>query len=237
LFSLLNHHKAEQIPFGPSKTGELKPNDQITIDNRTFTWGKVDRWTFENDTETASETAPEYNLYTYFTLGQSFTIFSCLVFLQFLAVFTFKFTRVKKFRQANILNKFIHSTDNLTIASPFEDFDVLDGTEKEHRERFQKVNTEVLMTMAVNMIFHLVMLAPLWYTASQVIARHELLQFTIGVLEAETDSYNMALYLPLDDLCCGSHIVTCRRIFPSLQLQVSPLGHLDQSPRRNHNIS
>ena len=160
LFSLLNHHKAEQIPFGPSKTGELKPDDQITIDNRTFTWGKVDRWTFENDTETA----PEYNLYTYFTLGQSFAIFSCLVFLQFIAVFTVKFTRVKKFRQANILNKFIHSTDNLTIASPFEDFDVLNGTEKEHRERFQKVNTEVLMTMAVNMIFHLVMLAPLWYT-------------------------------------------------------------------------
>ena len=160
LFSLLNHHKAEQIPFGPSKTGELKPDDQITIDNRTFTWGKVDRWTFENDTETA----PEYNLYTYFTLGQSFAIFSCLVFLQFIAVFTVKLTRVKKFRQANILNKFIHSTDNLTIASPFEDFDVLDGTEKEHRERFQKVNTEVLMTMAVNMIFHLVMLAPLWYT-------------------------------------------------------------------------
>ena len=34
-------------------------------------------------------------------------------------------------------------------------------------------------------------------SASQVIARHELLQLTIGVREDEIVSYNMAYYLPI----------------------------------------
>ena len=62
------------------------------------------------------------------------------------------------------LEKLLHVMENLNIPYPVEDFDVLNGTEKEHRERFEKVNTEVLVTMMVNMLIHLIMLAPLWST-------------------------------------------------------------------------
>ena len=72
-----------------------------------------------------------------------------------------------KFREADKLEKFLHVMENMSISFPVEDFDVLNGTEGEHRERFEKVNTEVLLTMLVNMLIHLLMLAPLWYTGNQ----------------------------------------------------------------------
>ena len=78
-----------------------------------------------------------------------------------------KVPKAEKFREADKLEKLLHVMENLNIPYPLEDFDVLNGTEREHRERFEKVNTEVLLTMLVNMLIHLLMLAPLWYTGNQ----------------------------------------------------------------------
>jgi len=108
-----------------------------------------------------------------------------------------KVVKSKTFREADKLDKLIHTTENMTISFPFEDFDVLNGSAREHRERFEKVNVEVLLTMLVNFLVHILMLGPLWYTASQVISRHKLLQETIGVREEEIVSYKVAQYLPI----------------------------------------
>ena len=78
-----------------------------------------------------------------------------------------KAMKTEKFRNADKLEKFLHVMENMNIPYPVEDFDVLNGTEREHRERFEKVNTEVLLTMVVNMTIHLMMLAPLCYTGNQ----------------------------------------------------------------------
>ena len=67
------------------------------------------------------------------------------------------------------MDKLIHTTENMTIAYPLEDFDVLNGSAREHRERFEKVNVEVLLTMLVNFLFHMLMLGPLWYTGNMTI--------------------------------------------------------------------
>jgi len=185
LFDLLNHHKTEQIPFAQNIRDDFKGN---------ITWRKIDRWTFKNETEPG--TPPGYDRYTLFTLAESVQLFAILFFLQFLIVYMVKVMKAEKFGEADNLKKFLHVMENMNIPYPVEDFDVLNGTEREHRERFEKVNTEVLMTMVVNMLIHLLMLGPLWYTASQVISRHELLEMTIGVRDDEVDSYNVAQYLP-----------------------------------------
>merc|ERR1712020_538926 len=156
LCNLLNHYKAEQIPFSQSIRDDFNGN---------LTWGEIDRWTFENGTYPG--TPPGYNLYTLFTLAESVQLFAILIFLQFLAVYMVKVLKTEKFREADKLEKFLHVMENMNIPYPVEDFDVLNGTEREHRERFEKVNTEVLLTMLVNMLIHLVMLAPLWYTGNQ----------------------------------------------------------------------
>ena len=156
LFNLLNHYKAEQIPFAQSIRDDFTGN---------ITWGEIDRWTFENGTEFG--TPPGYNLYTFLTLQQSFWIFCFLSLLHILAVYGVKVLKAEKFREANKLEKLLHVMENMNIPYPVEDFDVLNGTEREHRERFEKVNTEVLLTMVVNMTIHLMMLAPLCYTGNQ----------------------------------------------------------------------
>ena len=73
------------------------------------------------------------------------------------------------------MEKFLQVMENLNIPYPVEDFDVLNGTEREHRERFEKVNTEVLLTMVVNMAIHLMMLTPLWFTGNQEISKYILI--------------------------------------------------------------
>ena len=72
----------------------------------------------------------------------------------------------KKFREADKLEKLIHVTENMSIAYPMEDFDVLNGSAREHRERFEKVNKEVLTTMIINCLINMLMLGPLWYTGN-----------------------------------------------------------------------
>ena len=155
LFNLLNHYKAEQIPFAQSIRDDFNGN---------ITWGEIDRWTFDDETELG--TPPGYNKYTLFTLAESVQLFAILIFLQILAVYMVKVMKAEKFREADKLEKLLHVMENLNIPYPVEDFDVQNGREREHRERFNKVNTEVVLTMLFNMLIHLLMLAPLWYTGN-----------------------------------------------------------------------
>ena len=88
LFNFLNHYKAEQIQFVQSIRDAFAGN---------ITWGEIDRWTFENGTDTG--TPPGYNLYTFFTLQQSVWIFLSLSLVHFLAVYMVKVLKTEKFRE------------------------------------------------------------------------------------------------------------------------------------------
>ena len=118
LFNLLNHYKAEQIPFAHSIRDNFTGN---------ITWGEIDRWTFEDETDPG--TPPGYNRYTLFTLAESVQLFGILFLLHFLAVFMVKVLKAEKFREADKLEKLLHVMENLNIPYPLEDFGVLNGTE------------------------------------------------------------------------------------------------------------
>lgn len=165
LFDLLHHHKAEQIPFTLSKEGKYGPNDTLVLYNSTpVRWGQIDTWDYSDED---NPSPPSYTTYTLLSLAESFMIFWLLVLLHLLAVFFVKIIGSKKFQQADKLDKFLHCMENLNIAYPFQDFDYLSGTAEEHKDRFRKVNIEVLCTMLVNFIFHALMLIPLWYTGQK----------------------------------------------------------------------
>ena len=162
LFDLLHHHKAEQIPFSLSKEGKYGPNDTLVLYNSTpVRWGQIDTWDY---TDEDNPTPPSYCNYTLFTLSQSFMIFWLLIFLHLLAVFFVKLMRSEKFQEAGKLDKLLHCMENLNIAYPFQDFDILHGSAEEHKKRFRNVNIEVLFTMFVNFLVHCLMLLPLWLT-------------------------------------------------------------------------
>ena len=107
---------------------------------------------------------PDYDLYTGLRLRQYFLLFVLLYVLQTVAVFITKYIVVKEFRKINMIKQFAHSLENCGIVFPLQDWDVDHGTVEEHRQRFSKVNREVIVTMVVNFLFNFVMLVPLIYT-------------------------------------------------------------------------
>ena len=108
----------------------------------------------------------DYDPYTGLGLRQYFLLFVLLYVLQTVAVFITKYIVVKEFRKINLIKQFAHSLENCGIVIPLQDWDVDNGTVEEHRERFRKVNREVIVTMVVNFLFNFVMLVPLIYTGS-----------------------------------------------------------------------
>ena len=137
-------------------------------------WSLIDRYSYSNwsegyngnDLKRQPLQPPDYDLYTGLRLSQYFLLFVLHYVLQTLAVFITKYIVVKNFRKINMIKQFAHSLENCGIVIPLQDWDVEHGTVEEHRERFSKVNREVIVTMVVNFFFNFVMLVPLIYTGS-----------------------------------------------------------------------
>ena len=133
-------------------------------------WSLIDRYSY---TATKDEYGliqplqpPDYDLYRGLSLQYYFFLFVLHYVLQTLAVFITKYIVVKEFRKINMIKQFAHSLENCGIVIPLQDWDVEHGTVEEHRERFSKVNREVIVTMVVNFFFNFLMLVPLIYTGS-----------------------------------------------------------------------
>ena len=130
-------------------------------------WSLIDRFNYSDlDPLTQRPQPPDYDLYTGLSLHHYFLLFVLLYVLQTVAVFITKFIVVKEFRKINMIKQFAHSLENCGIVIPLQDWDVDHGTVEEHRQRFSKVNREVIVTMVVNFLFNFVMLVPLIYTGS-----------------------------------------------------------------------
>ena len=65
------------------------------------------------------------------------------------------------------LNKFIHLLLSLNIASPFEDWDQGNFSVKEYRQRHRQTNSEMTLSIAVNFVFSMNMLIPIYYTGKE----------------------------------------------------------------------
>ena len=181
LFSILHHWQAEQMPFEVSQgttrlqdnlPGMLnKTNDGELLYLSKFgpvAWSLIDRSNYSDlDPLTQRPQPPDYTLYTGLRLLHYFMLFVLLYVLQTVAIFITKFIVVKEFRKINMIKQFAHSLENCGIVFPLQDWDVDHGTVEEHRQRFSKVNREVIVTMVVNFFFNFVMLIPLIYTGSR----------------------------------------------------------------------
>ena len=193
LFSILHHWQAEQIPFQVSQGRINWANTQAwwqlypwmlneTSDGELVylgksgrvAWSLIDRYNYSLATRDSLDSSkligllqpPDYELYTGLSLQYYFLLFVLLYVLQTLAVSITKFIVVKEFRKINMIKQFAHSLENCGIVIPLQDWDVEHGTVEEHRERFNKVNREVIVTMVVNFFFNFIMLVPLIYTGS-----------------------------------------------------------------------
>ena len=164
LFNILNHHKAEEIPFSIWRKYGKTQLDRIVLYGleEQVRWGDLDRWDYSNSTE---GTPPQYTEYTGLTLKWTFGLFFILTAAQFLTTLFVKiFTSDAFSRRENFLNKFLHLLLSLNIGCPFEDWDKGKFSISEYKDRQKLTKIEMGCSLAVNIIFSLAFMVPLWYT-------------------------------------------------------------------------
>ena len=165
LFDILYHWKAEQIPFWiRNLKGRQNPNDEIELRGlmKTVLWGELDRW---NHSVHDVPTPPSYTLYTYFTLEGSFQAFLLLMSVHTLTMLLVKIATSAEFRKRdNLMKKCLHVIQNLSLATPYQDWDEGIHTIPGYKRRFQKTNIEMACCFTLNIVVSIVMIVPLWYT-------------------------------------------------------------------------
>ena len=216
LGDLLYHWKSEQKPFAVSIQGKLNATrgDMLYMYNVTpIPWSYIDRSDYTDPTDPIP---PPYTLYTGIDAGQAFGGFWLIIILHATAILVIKLITVEKFYKSNTLEIILHCLENCNIPQPWRDWDEGEGTVEEHKKRFSKVRREVVSTMAVNLLFNMVMLVPMIYTgdtqdlhfkilirifsAAKIWERHGILERSIGVLPQEIVSYINATKLLLISL-------------------------------------
>ena len=132
--------------------------------NQAVLWGELDRWNYTN-----MPTPPPYTLYTFLTLGEAFQVFLIIMGVHTLAMLIVKIATSREFRTRHkLLRKFIHVIQNLSLATPYQDWDENEDEEvrtiPEYKRRFRRTNIEMACALSLNILVSLVMLVPLWYT-------------------------------------------------------------------------
>ena len=172
LFDILNHWKAEKIPFrvrlNHAKQFGINPQDRIKLRGLedAILWTELDRWDYSN---VDIPKPPEYNIYTGLTLGETFGLFIALSFVQFMVLGMVKFFTSEKFRdqKEKNYNKMIHLLECLNLSFPYQDWDRENSTVLEFRRKHKEVAMEMLYNLLANFIFSFCKLVPLWYTGIQ----------------------------------------------------------------------
>ena len=140
------------------------PDDKIELRglNESVLWSKLDRWDY---TVADEPRPPPYSLYTFFTLGESFQAFLVLVAIHSVVMLTVKIATSPEFRTRNdLFEKFVHVIQNISLATPYKDWDQGIHNVLEYRRRFRRTNIEMVCGLTINVLVSLAMLVPVWYT-------------------------------------------------------------------------
>ena len=133
---------------------------------KTVLWGDLDRW---NYSDPAVPNGPPYTFYTYLTLKEAFQAFLILIAIHKLVMLIVKIATSAEFRTMNnLMKKCLHVIQNLSLATPYQDWDEGVHTIPEYKRRFRRTNIEMACCLSLNILVSLVMIMPLWYTGESI---------------------------------------------------------------------
>ena len=147
-------------------------------------------------------TPPSSKLYTLIGLGDAFFIFLAMLMTYSIVLGMLKYFINKDFRMASFAAKMQHIIEAINMPEMYSsDWDTdHELEEKEHLQNWWRVLREIIIMIAIQLISNLIMLVPFFVTASNVKARHELLEGAIGVFPEEKLAYrevkNLSWILP-----------------------------------------
>ena len=146
-----------------AENGTINPNDTLDMYNlnRTVLWSEIDRWDY---TDPENFQPPAYTVYTGLTMGGYFFSFLAIMVLQIIAIVIVKVLLVDGLKWKDWLDLLLHCLENGNIPFPWKDWDQDGGNLEDYRRRFRQVNKEMMWTMIVNMVIHLLLMTPLLVT-------------------------------------------------------------------------
>ena len=176
LFNLLHHWQAENTPFKArlEESQKLINNDvqhfqteKIELYNMTeeVSWASLDRWDYQDPEH---PTPPPYSIYTGISLQHTFFAFMGLIILQILMLVIVKLCTSKKFcEEKNYFHKLTHLFQITNLPFPYEDWDVGNyDSVSAFRERYNKIQREMLASYAVTFVSTLISMIPLAVTGN-----------------------------------------------------------------------
>ena len=176
LFSLLRHWQGEQVPWSQYTLDFVTPQGLMFLgDNEGFIWNEVDRW-IKNGTAIIFEygrpipnpnyfiAAPDVTLYIGLTWQPYLFILFAHVVIHTLIIFIAKYKLSHVFKYGfNLLDKFIHSLENINCPFNVREWDDGKGDAEEHRRRMRLNWKEGLVIIIINAVFNSSLLVPLYY--------------------------------------------------------------------------
>ena len=160
LFNILNQWKMEQTPYSDELNDKLMNSEKIFLFNATVSWSELNRW---NLSDSSNPIPPPYTLYTDYTLGEYFMWFWVILSVHTFVNILIKIATAEHFRRncSTLIEMIVHGLENTNIPIVWRDWDVDNGTIKDHKKRFQCVLKEMILTMIAKAVAHGIMLLPI----------------------------------------------------------------------------
>ena len=104
---------------------------------------------------------PNETVYTRISTSWYVFFFCLIYFYQLVSIFIMKNVVSADFKNANCLNKILHSLESANFAFSMNDWDFGSGGPNEHYERMTAVRTEITLNILINLTANLLLLTPL----------------------------------------------------------------------------
>ena len=113
--------------------------------------------------DTANPKPPHYQIYTGLKSSQFFTCFVFFWTVQIFCIWLHNFLTSNLFKKWSWFDQLMMSFQSVITPAPSEDWAVGPGTITDHVQRLKTVKREVIGTIKINSIFHLLNVLPLVY--------------------------------------------------------------------------
>jgi len=195
---LMNHYHAELIPLDAEIWSSFNNTfyeywNPITNEVQSINITELFRSDYTNP---ADPKPPSITLYTLADLRTAYGLFWAMYLFYTILVFLVKYSFNEDFRKASKWEKLQHIIETLNIPEAFRDWDTdheldLDG----HLQKWWNILLEMWIMGFLQLFTNFCFLIPFFVTASNIKARHELLEGAIGTFQEEDDAYLMVTTL------------------------------------------
>ena len=124
--------------------------------------GNISEYDYGNGDFGYTYDPPSLNLYTQFSIETYFFVFWIILFLQSLTIFVVDKIWIKNIpKSATLWERILHAIEKSSFPFPYINWHQQGGSCHDHLRRKQAVDLEVSVSILINLLYNIILLAPL----------------------------------------------------------------------------